>query len=159
MRQAKSLIILLTILVVTGCSYLPEPSAEGLISYLPVISFTSSKVTKIKLKSSKTTNHGTPFYVLVKATSFPNFLVDDYKKITTTVFKRAADHACFAVICVMPGVEKTIEVETPEDKTLAIYCLYTTPQEAWKQLIELKEVKQTVTVKLGENEIQSIDIQ
>ena len=148
----------LVLLFMVGCSYLPEPSVEGLISYLPVINFSSSNVTTIELKSSKATNRGAPFYVLVKATSFPNFLTDDYKKVTSTILHRAVDNVCFAIVCVIPGVDQKFEVETPEDKSMAIYCLFTAPQEGWKQLIEVKELKQTVTVRLGENEIQSIGI-
>lgn len=142
-------------LAFNGCSYLSQ--CAPLLSYIPSLDFSGPNLTTIEIQTTKSTNYGTPFYVLVKSTDFPNFLIDDYHKIASLVANPSDDQTCFSTICIVPGINQTVKIETPENKSLAVYCLFTNPGEGWKHIFELEGECQTIKIVLGENEIISID--
>jgi hypothetical protein len=147
--------MIFAVLILSGCSYLPPP--VDLISYLPYLDLSGPNITTIRIRTTPQTNYGAPFYVLVKGTTFPSFLTDDYWKITGQVINPDPEQAAFAIVCVVPGTDQTIKIKTPEDKSIALYCLFTNPGKVWKQIFELQQGSQTIKVELGENEISSIN--
>ena len=157
-KLAKAIGIVLIALISNSCTSLSQ-CGEAMVACVPVVKYMSnSNLTTIKIKSSKSTNCGAPFYVLIKATDFPNFLTDDYAKIADLVANPPEDQTCFATCCIVPGKQQTIKVETPEVKSIAVYFLFTTPGDVWKQIIELDDCSRAVKILLEGNEIISIDL-
>lgn len=154
-KFAKWVFVFFIGLVLNGCSYLTQMAP--LLPCIQYLDFSGSNLTTIKIQSTKTTNYGAPFYILVKATDFPTFLTDDYEKIVSLVINPDNEQECFATICIVPGINQKLKVSTPDDKSIAIYCLFTNPGEAWKHIFELEEKNQTIKLLLGEHEIISIE--
>lgn len=155
-KTLLSILQIIFVLLLQGCSYLPQiaPLASIIPSYLD---FSGPNMTTIEIQTTKATNYGTPFYILVKSSDFPHFLADDYQKIAALVANPGSDPTCLATVCVVPGINQTIKAETPDNKLIAIYCLFTNPAEVWKHFFELGEECPDITLVLGENEILSID--
>lgn len=154
-RLANWVLIVFVAIAFSGCSYISQCSP--LLSYIPSLDFSGPNLTTIEIQTTKSTNNGTPFYVLVKSTDFPNFLIDDYHKIAALVANPPADQTCFATACIVPGINQKVNIETPADKSVAVYCLFTNPGEGWKHIFELEGECQTIKIVLGENEIISIN--
>ncbi len=111
--------------------------------------------TTLQIRTNEDTNHGTPFYVVVKPTDYSQFLTDDYKKVATEAIVGDKDPTKFNTTCFIPGETKTIEVENKDDKPVGVYFIFTHPGEEWKYLTDEKEGRK-VKFLLGENEIKSI---
>lgn len=152
----KLFISILGASLLSGCSYIPDyADYETLKSYM-AFDFSTPRMTKVNIQTTKSSNFGAPFYVLIKATNFSNFLIDDYEKITQTVFDEP-DGECLACCCIVPGNNQTLKVEAPPGKSIAIYALFTHPGEGWKQFFEIVQNGQIVKVLIGESEITSVD--
>lgn len=146
----------LLIFILSSCSTVSEYS-DAMISKVPLINyFRGSNYCTIKVKSSKTTNNGAPFYALVKATDFPTFLTDNYEKIASIVAVPPEDQACFEIFCIVPGKDQMITIETPEINSIGIYFLFTAPGSIWKQIIELQDGCPVIKITLEENRISSV---
>lgn len=113
--------------------------------------------TTFSVKTTKSTNHGTPFYIIVKETNPTNFLIDDYKKVANESIFQAEDPPFLSSTFVIPGMTKKIKVKTKENKSTAIYFLFTTPGGDWKYIVD-NGTTHKVKVLLGENEIKSINV-
>jgi hypothetical protein len=111
--------------------------------------------TTLQIKTNERTNQGTPFYAVIKSTNYSSFLVDDYQKIATETMLGKEDEGLLNTTYFIPGETKTIQVETTEDKPVAVYFIFTHPGEEWKYLTDEKE-GQKVKILLGENEIKSV---
>jgi predicted component of type VI protein secretion system len=112
----------------------------------------------LTMTSTKSTNDGTPFYVVLKFTDFPHFLVDDYQTIADLSASSNLDPASFMSVCLIPGKTERRIVVPPPDQSIAIYCLFTECGEEWKHLIDARETCQEVTIALGEHEINSVEM-
>lgn len=144
------------IILESSCSKMTELRdtvvANPLVNY-----FTGNRYCTIKVKSSKLTNNGAPFYLLVKATDFPTFLSEDYEKVVHLLDHPSLDEPCFGSFCIVPGWDQRVTVETPpEVKSIAVYFFFTQPGNIWKQIIELKEGCSSIKIVLDHNEIVSI---
>ena len=154
----RTLSLMCCVLFATSCNKVLD-CTDVLISYVPGIDYVmGTHLTTIKIKSSPSTNNGSPFYVLVKSTDFPTFLIDDYDKMTKMVIHPPEDLNCFRVECILPGKDLTLEMETPNVKSLGVYFLFTDPGDVWKDFFELEEYCATIKIVLGHNQILSFEI-
>ncbi len=121
---------------------------------LPLFSFDliGPDKTFIQIKAPEIANHNTPFYVLVKPTSFTEFLKDDYHKIVEEKLKD--DSGFLGIECIIPGDTKLIQVKTPEKEAVGVYFIFTTPGHDWKYFIDA-EGPRKVKILVGDNEIQA----
>jgi hypothetical protein len=141
----KLLLFLLPLFLCSGCfrrTYVPE----------------SEPATTISFVSTKATNAGTPFYIVLKFTDFPGFLVDDYQTIANLSSAPDSNTDSFISLCLIPGKTEKIKSKPPPGQSTAIYCLFTDCGEQWKYLIEAKEECQEVTILLGEHEISAVSM-
>lgn len=146
----------MVILALAGCSTISECS-DAVISNIPVVNyFTGCNYCTLKIRSSKCTNNGAPFYALVKSTDFPTFLTDDYQKIANLVANPPEEEGCFQTFCIVPGKDHMVTVETPDVESIAVYFLFTTPGDIWSQILELEEGCPIIRITLEGNEIASI---
>lgn len=152
--------------VISTCSSCCSPMTECYsycsdlyfyVSEFPFFSEADYNVLTLQFVTNKSTNHGTPFYILVKSSEFAQFLKEDYQTIANLVAQPVEDPSHLASMCVIPGTTKTIKIKTPKEKSSAIYCLFTNPGEVWKYMIDHEEGSQKIRMELGEHEIKSID--
>lgn len=130
--------------------------------FLPIItsgciSDGKTQETTFSVKTSKSTNHGVPFRIVVKETDSIKFLYDDYQNIANEANSQAENPSILSSIFVIPGTTKKIKVTTKENKSTGIYFLFTTPSEDWKEIVNNND-SHKVKVLLGENEIKSINV-
>lgn len=111
--------------------------------------------TKITITSSKTTNDGAPFYVVLKFTDFGQFLVDDYQTVADLSASENSDCSIMRV-CMIPGRTQSRIAKPPPGQLIAVYCLFTHCAERWKYLIDTD--CQDVTIGLGAHEISSVQM-
>jgi predicted component of type VI protein secretion system len=136
--------LILLLILLTGCASKSEDEKKPIATK-----------TILQIRTNEDTNHGTPFYVVVKPTDYSQFLTDDYKKVATEAMVGDKDPTKFNTTCFIPGETKTIEVENKDDKPVGVYFIFTHPGEEWKYLTDEKEGRK-VKFLLGENEIKSI---
>ena len=111
--------------------------------------------TTLQIRTSPDTNDGTPFYAVIKSTDYSQFLLDDYQKIASEAMTGKDDPTKLNAPCFIPGETKTIEVESKDNKPVAIYFIFTHPGEEWKYLTDEGE-GHNVKILLGENQIKSV---
>lgn len=118
--------------------------------------FFVSKTKTLRVETTSTTNDRTPVYLLVKATDFSHFLLDDYQTIAALVAK-PDEEGYLASLCLIPGTTKTLTIEETE-QPIAFYALFTKPSEGWKYLLNTEESFKKIEVVLGEHEIKSVKV-
>lgn len=102
----------------------PEPSAEP-----------PAPVLAVRIKSEPNGNDGRPLYVLVRAVSLKDFVEDGYQDIADLVVE--PDDTVLATVVMYPGTERTVTLDAPEAKTVAVYGLFTQATgSSWKRLFE-----------------------
>jgi hypothetical protein len=164
LKIIKNLLGLVSLAVVCcSCSHVSEYCSQAAdfyqyVSDFPYFSEPETNTLTLQIETVKSTNQGTPFYILLKSTDFAEFLREDYQNIASLVSLPSDDPNHLASICIIPGTTKTIKVKTFKDKSTAIYCLFTYPGEGWKYIIDTEEGPQKVKILLGEHEIKSINI-
>ena len=117
----------------------------------------SSKVdtATFQVKTTPSTNEGTPFYALIKSTDYSTFLTEDYQKIAAQTISGEEDTSHLEKVYFIPGETKTIKVPQPEKEPVAIHFLLTHPNGEWKYLIDEKETNK-IKILIGENGIKSV---
>jgi len=110
------------------------------------------------IKTTKTTNQGTPFYVVVKETSMAQFLTQDYHQIAAQSFWKEEDTSNLLKRVLVPGSTYKITLPSPgKDKSLGVYFLYTNPGDYWKYIVN-KPKAEKVKILLGEGEYKSVNV-
>ncbi len=66
------------------------------------------------------------------------------------------DSATLMTLCFIPGITQMFQVKNQENKSLAIYFVFSKPGEEWKYLVG-EEKSQKIKILLGENAIKSVD--
>jgi predicted component of type VI protein secretion system len=113
--------------------------------------------TRVTITSSKTTNGGAPFYVVLKFTDFGQFLVDDYQTIANLSASENPDSCSIMRICMIPGKTESRIAKPPPGQLIGVYCLFTKCDERWKYFIDTQDC-QDVTLGLGAHEISSVQM-
>lgn len=145
--------ILLLLVLTSSCSFLYDWTCA------PVVDYFYPDAQTFYLTTRKSTNDRSPIYFLIKSIDFPHFLLDDYPAIVTAMENPSEDPDIIATFILLPGTTTTFQFKVPEGKGLAFYALYTNPKQDWKYLMNTKQNYRTVKVLLGEQEIESVDIE
>ncbi|MFI5342612.1 MAG: hypothetical protein ACHQUC_00145 [Chlamydiales bacterium] len=144
--------------VLTSCASISD-CGEMVLSYVPGVDyFLIENQMNIKISSTKCTNGGTPFYVLVKSADYPTFLTDDYAKIAQFVAYPPDDQSLYGIFCIVPGIDRLIEMEAPPSKCVALYFLFTSPGDVWKRMLELPRDCPTIRIMLDNHQIASVRV-
>lgn len=110
------------------------------------------------IKTTKTTNHGTPLYVVVKETNMAQFLTQDYHEIAAQSFWKEDDKTSLVKKVLVPGTTNKITLPFPgKDKSLGLYFLFTDPGECWKYILNDPKAER-VKILLGEREYKAINV-
>ncbi|MCE5318356.1 MAG: hypothetical protein LLG04_13480 [Parachlamydia sp.] len=140
-------------LICCGCSSIYDYSSEVVDYYFYPDTQT------FHITTLETTNGHRPVYLLIKSTDFAHFILDDYPAIVAAIDNPSEDPANLATFCLLPGTTTSCEFKVPPGKGLGFYALYTNPKQDWKYLINTKQTFHTVNVRLGEHEIESVELE
>ena len=147
------------LLILSGCNIVEQDTVEEICSHIPYVASCFDYETKIiVMHTTPATNEGTPFYVLIQATDYADFLTDDYPKILEKVAAPVKEPSCLAAFCMIPGLDKTIKIKPSKDKSIAFYVLFTQPKEPWKSIINPVQGFKTVNLHLGEHKITLTEV-
>lgn len=113
----------------------------------------SDHITTFKITTTKQSNQGTPFYVVVKPTSFSEFVLDGYDTITENYLNDSQEEGV-QVVCIIPGKTKRIDFKHSPNKRAGIYFLLTHPNGEWKAIGEPRD-KTKMKLSVGEDHIRS----
>jgi predicted component of type VI protein secretion system len=122
--------------------------------------FEAAKSDEITLlvRTTKSTNYGTPLYVVIKETSMAKFLTQDYQEIASQSFWKEDEKASIVKKVLVPGTTNKITLPVPgKDKSLGIYFLFTNPGECWKYILS-KPKPEKVKILLGEQEYEAVNV-
>ncbi|MBA2368454.1 MAG: hypothetical protein H0V82_05455 [Candidatus Protochlamydia sp.] len=155
-KFAKIILFALTILI-QSCGTISEFS-DTLASNIPIVNyFAGCNYCTVKIKSSKRTNQGAPFYMVVKPTDFSTFLSEDYPKIAKLLESPPEENPGFETLCIVPGKDQMFTIERPPGFTsLGFYFLFTNPGNIWKQIVEIVDGAPVIRIVLDGNEVASI---
>ncbi|HUD01084.1 MAG TPA: hypothetical protein VMR37_02040 [Rhabdochlamydiaceae bacterium] len=110
------------------------------------------------VRTTKSTNYGTPLYVVIKETSMAKFLTQDYQEIASQSFWKEEEASNIVKKVLVPGTTNKITVPVPgKEKSLGIYFLFTNPGECWKYILT-KPKPEKVKILLGEQEYEAVNV-
>lgn len=107
----------------------------------------------VYVESTKETNGGRPFYMVVKAVEEKAYTVENYHDVADVVYDKE-DKKLLIKEVIYPGKEKEAYINMPEDLSVGIYFLFTDPGEKWKTLLK-HPLPSDVEFKLTKNEIET----
>lgn len=137
----KCLLKVVLLLGLTGCF---ETRSQDEITFL--------------IRTTKSTNKGTPLYVVLKETNTAQFLMQDYHEIAAQSFWKECDTSNLVKKVLVPNSTNKITLPAPDkDKSIGVYFLFTNPGESWKYILN-KPKAEKVKILLGENEYKSVNI-
>ncbi|MCE2983464.1 MAG: hypothetical protein LW832_07855 [Parachlamydia sp.] len=151
----QKLAILLMVLM-SSCTV--QDFSDNIVSNVPIVNyFAGCNYCTVKIRSSKNTNCGAPFYLIVKETNFPTFLSEDYPQIANMLNHPPEGDPCFGTYCIIPGKDQMFTVERPQGAcSLGFYFLFTEPGKIWKQIVEIIDGAPVIRIVLDGNEVISI---
>ncbi len=109
---------------------------------VPVIHF--------KVKSNNSVNGGQPVYLLIRTINGPEFVTDDYQTIVDFFNESPLNNTVISTDFIIPGGTKKITVKKPDDRDIAVYCMFTNPEDQWKVLIQ-KPLEKKYVIRLDNN--------
>lgn len=133
----------------------------GFLIFLTGCFSESKKADDITLlvRTTKSTNRGTPLYVVIKETTMAKFLTQDYHEIASQSFWKEEEAESKVIKKVLvPGSTSKISLPVPaKDKSLGVYFLFTNPGECWKYILS-KPKPEKVKILLGEQEYEAVNV-
>ena len=115
--------------------------------------FNKVPVIKFKIKSDNSANNGQPVYLLIRTINGPEFVTDDYQTIVNLFNKSPLNNSVISTDYIVPGETKKIIVKKPDDSNIAVYCMFTHPENQWKVLIQ-KPLEKKYVIQLDNNTLQ-----
>jgi hypothetical protein len=155
-KLANIISLILMMFMQSGCTV--AELGDSLASNIPIINyFTGCNYCTVKIRSSKNTNQGAPFYLVVKATDFPSFLSENYNEIAHLLDTPPKEESCFEIYCIVPGKDQMFTIERPPEAcSLGFYFLFTNPGNIWKQIVEIIDGTPVIRIVLDRNEVISV---
>lgn len=110
-------------------------------------------VIKFKVKSNDSVNGGQPVYLLIRTINGPEFVTDDYQTIVDFFNESPMNNTVISTEFIIPGGTKKFTVKKPDDSNIAVYCMFTNPENQWKILIQ-KPLEKKYVIRLDNNALQ-----
>jgi hypothetical protein len=93
----------------------------------PVLTFT--------VNADETSNKGQPVYLVVRTVNSSDFVTQDYQSIAGMVMLNPPDETIISTNLILPGKKTKIEFDKPDNRSLAVYCMFTDPAQ-WKVFMQ-----------------------
>lgn len=114
----------------------------------------SSTGMTIYVDAAPGTNDGQPFFALVRQVDEAAFVTEPYETVAAKVFAVPADESVLKSAVIYPGATHAIELEQkPNGKPLAVYFLFSKPDEKWK-ISRAQPLPDSIEVELDGNRIK-----
>ncbi|MCB1116779.1 MAG: hypothetical protein KDK71_09950 [Chlamydiia bacterium] len=112
----------------------------------------------IQIRTTKSTNRGTPLYMIVKEATMAEYLLDDYHEIATQSFWKESEEKHLVKKVIIPGKTNKIVIDVPKKEgSMGLYFIFSNPGECWKYMIDQPQSKR-VKVLLGEDQYEAINV-
>lgn len=95
---------------------------------------TSTHLT-VHVRSPAGTNQGRPLHMVVRTVDAQKYLTETYADVATKVV--APDDSVLQSTVVYPGTTMWVRVKLPEETSVAVSFLFTTPDGAWQSLLDV----------------------
>lgn len=119
---------------------------------------TKDETLTIQIRTTKTTNRGTPLYMIVKETTMAEYLLDDYHELATQSFWKESEEKQVTKKVIVPGRTNKMIIDVPNKEGLmGLYFIFSSPGECWKYIIDKPQSKK-VKVLLGEDQYEAINV-
>jgi hypothetical protein len=106
----------------------------------------------VNVKSPPGANQGRPLYMVVRAVDSKQYMVETYADVAAKVVN--PDESVLQTTVVYPGTVKRVRVKLPPELPVAISFLFTTPDGAWQQLLDVP-IPERVDLELQESRIRT----
>ena len=110
-------------------------------------------VIKFKVKADESANGGQPVYLLIRTINGPEFIADDYQTIVGFFSESPLNDTVISTKFIIPGDTKKFTVKKPDDSNIAVYCMFTNPEDQWKILIQ-KPLGKKYVLRLDNNAVE-----
>ena len=110
------MLLLLIPLLTTGCG-----------TKKPVLEFT--------IEAEETANNGQPVYLVVRTVNSNDFATQDYQSIASLVMQNPPDKSILQTQLILPDRDTEFEIVKPDNLSLAVYCMFTKPDQ-WKVFLQ-----------------------
>jgi hypothetical protein len=106
----------------------------------------------VNVRSPAGINQGRPLYMVVRAVDSKKYLSETYSEVAAKVV--APDDSVIETAVVYPGGERSLRVKIPDETSVAVSFLFTSPDGAWQALLDTP-VPRSVDFDLLENRIRT----
>jgi hypothetical protein len=106
----------------------------------------------VNVKSPPGANQGRPLYMVVRAVDSKQYMVETYADVAAKVVN--PDDTVLQTVVVYPGTLKRVRVKIPPEVPVAISFLFTTPDGAWQELLDVP-VPERIDLELQESRIRT----
>ncbi|MBU1341196.1 MAG: hypothetical protein KKE44_14820 [Proteobacteria bacterium] len=92
-------------------------------------------ILKFVVKADESTNNGQPVYLVVRTVNSSNFVTEDYQSVAGIVMLNPPDETVISTNLILPGENTDIEFDKPDNRSIAVYCMFTNPEQ-WKVFMQ-----------------------
>ena len=129
-----------------------------LVSLLGVGTSGCYRTMQLGISSSKSSNGGRPFYVMVRKADEKTYISEDYKAVSNRLFSYPKDKSIIERKVIIPGQFVEMSIKKPAEVDLAIYFFFTDYGENWRLSVNQPFYSQML-IDLGSNEIKRVRVQ
>ncbi len=90
---------------------------------------------ELVVTADKNANNGQPVYLVVRAVNSSDFVSEDYQSVAGMVMLNPPDKTVLSTNLILPGKKTKIELTKPDNRSIAVYCMFTKPGQ-WKVFMQ-----------------------
>lgn len=92
-------------------------------------------VMKFSVKADETSNNGQPVYMVVRTVNSSDFVSEDYQSVADLIMKNPPDQTVLLTQLILPDRKTKFKIDKPDNRSLAVYCMFTDPDQ-WKVFLD-----------------------
>ncbi|MEE2902065.1 MAG: hypothetical protein VYC39_07025 [Myxococcota bacterium] len=113
---------------------------------------------QLGISSTKSSNSGRPFYVMVRKADEKTYISEDYKAVSNKLFSYPKDKSIIERKVIIPGQFVEMSIKKPAEVDIAIYFFFTDYGENWRLSVNQPFYSQML-IDLGSNQIKRVRVQ
>lgn len=90
---------------------------------------------KFSVKADETSNYGQPVYLVVRTVNSSDFVSQDYQSVADLIMQNPPDETVLLTQLILPDRKTKFKIDKPDNRSLAVYCMFTDPDQ-WKVFLE-----------------------
>ncbi len=92
-------------------------------------------VLTLTINADETANQGQPVYLVVRTVNSSDFVTQDYQSVAGMIMLNPPDETIISTNLILPGKKIKIKFDKPDNRSLAVYCMFTDPAQ-WKVFMQ-----------------------